>query len=146
MMEKITAPYAGRCATCGETFDEGTRIMIEDKMRTTHHMGCVTPEVGMPATYTVWTDSHACTVIEVRRNGKELVLQCDKATPTHQITNFGDPVHYKYERDPKGRTYVVTLRTKQDGTKVWKTKGQKTTEPGGYANLGYREEYRDPCF
>jgi predicted metal-dependent phosphoesterase TrpH len=102
------------------------------------------PRVGDGATYTLWTDSHACTVIAVSASGKRVTLQRDKAT----IINVADvragkaEPEYVYERDTEGATYVVSLR----GNGRWKTVGQDAKSPGGVASFGRRHEYYDPHF
>lgn len=103
------------------------------------------PQVGDAATYTVWTDSHACTVVAVERNGKIAVLQRDNATRLDK-NGFSESQDYSYERNPEGATYRVSRRVTKDGRVVWKTVGQETTCQGGFASFGVRREYWDPCF
>lgn len=112
--------------------------------------------VGQAATFTLWTDSYACTVIEVRKSGRELVLQRDKATLVNQgelvfepggfVGHVSGVQKYQYERNTDGERIVVSLRTKKDGSKVWKKVGQKTSSPGGVARLGVRNEHYDYNF
>jgi hypothetical protein len=105
-----------------------------------------TPRVGDPATYVVWTDTHACTVIAVSKDGKRATLQRDVATVTNaeecRKNGQGWPCEYDYSRDPNGETYEVSLRSNGQ----WKRVGQTMKEPGGYAFFGRRQEYYDPHF
>lgn len=123
----------------------------------------VRPEVGMGATFTMWTDRYACTIIEVRRNGREVVLQRDKATllngfksgepdalefsPGGFVGHTSGTQRHNYQRDPKGERIIVTRREvkNRDGSTriVWKRKGDPARRPGGYAKLGIRVEHYD---
>lgn len=85
------------------------------------------PKVGEGATYTIWTDSIACTVIAVSKSGKTVTIQEDKATLLNGFNSGeedalkaypgGFAMHvegnqrYSYEPNSEGRTYKVTLRT-----------------------------------
>ena len=118
-----------------------------------------TPEVGNAATFTTYTDSHACTIIEVRRNGRELVLREDKwsllngadsgAPDALEFSPGGFCGHtsgeqrYRYEPNPNGRTYRVTRRVRRDGSITWKRVGHPTKSPGCVARLGVRERHYD---
>lgn len=120
------------------------------------------PKVGDGATYTTYSDSKACTIIEVRRNGRELVLQRDKATLLNGV-NSGEPdalkcypggfaahfegtQRYAYERDPNGQTFRVSKRTLKNGNVVWKLVGHPTKSPGCSATLSGRHEHYDYNF
>lgn len=121
-----------------------------------------TPEVGQGATFCLWTDCHACTVIEVRRNGKEAVLQRDKATLLNgfnsdepdalTFTPGGFAGHtsgtqrYSYERDPNGQIIRVSRRTLKNGEVIWKQVGQPTKSPGATATFNGRHEHHDYNF
>ena len=122
-------------------------------------MATYTPRVGDGASYRLWSDRYACTVIEVRRNGRELVLQRDQATLLNGVrSGEQDALHfepggfcghvsgvqrYAYERDPEGQIIRVSRRTRKDGSVEWVTVGQSTSTPGGRAIIGVRREYRD---
>ncbi len=58
--------------------------------------------VGDGATYTLWTDSYACTVVAVSPSGKQVTLQRDKATITNleAVRNGTEPPKYTYARWP----------------------------------------------
>jgi len=120
------------------------------------------PRVGDGATYTVWSDSFACTVIEVRRNGREAVLQRDKAVLLNGM-NSGEPdalvahpggfcahvtgtQRYKYEKDPEGEIFRVSKRTLKSGRIVWKLVGKPTKSPGGFATFSGRSAHHDYNF
>lgn len=117
------------------------------------------PKVGDAATFTVWTDREACTVIEVRRKGREIVLQRDKAKLLNGFDS-GEPdaltftpggfcgyaeghQRYAYASDPNGDKHVVSLRKRRDGTYCWKEIGQPTHKAGGFATFGERSESYD---
>ena len=119
----------------------------------------VAPKVGDAATYRVWTDHHACTVIAVSKSGVMVTLQRDKATLLNGF-NSGEPdaltstpagfahivngvQRYAYERDPEGEIIKVSYRAKF-GT--WKAVGHRATSPGGSATFGSRREYHDYGF
>lgn len=120
-----------------------------------------TPKVGDGATYRVWTDCKACTIIEVRRNGRELVLQRDKAVLLNGFNSGeGDALkfspggfaghtsgqqRYRYERDPNGEIIRVSRRNTAHGIQ-WVQVGQPTRSPGGRAMLGVRKEFYDYNF
>jgi hypothetical protein len=116
-------------------------------------------EVGDGGTFTVYTDRYAVTVIEVRRNGREIVLQRDKATLLNGFNSGEDDAltftpggfcghtegdqRYSYEPDPTGEKIRVTLRTRKDGSKVYKSVGTRTNEYGGVFRPGERREHYD---
>lgn len=103
-----------------------------------------TPKVGDPATYILWTDRYACTVVEVKRNGKELVLQRDKATRVRG-SDWSEPQVYTFERDPEGDLFRVSRRKSINGKYIWVQVGCKPGT-GCVATVGTRQEYRDPHF
>lgn len=117
------------------------------------------PKVGDAATFTVFTDSHACTVISVSRSGKSAVLRTDKATLLNGVES-GEPdamtfspggfaghwhgrQRYAYEPDPNGRLFRVSKRTLKNGKPVWKQTGHRTQSPGCYVTFGVRAHHHD---
>ena len=84
------------------------------------------------------SDSYAYTVIEVNRNGKEVVIQEDKA---NRESGTWPDYHYSYQRNPYGRTMTFTLR--KNG--VWRQKGDDMRHTGASLSPG-RRFYRDPSF
>jgi hypothetical protein len=121
-----------------------------------------TPKVGDGATFTIYSDRHACTVIEVRRNGREVVLQRDKVTLLNGLNSgeadalestpggFAHHVsgkqRYSYEPNPNGETYKVSRRTLKNGNVVWKQVGHPTKSPGCSASFSGRHEHYDYNF
>jgi len=103
-----------------------------------------TPKIGDGATYTVWTDRHACTVIAVSKSGKVITLQRDKATLVGK-PGMCNSQEYTYEPNTEGRIYKVSRR-ERNGEVRWKLVGQRTNCPGGYAHFGGRSEYYDREF
>ena len=124
------------------------------------------PQVGDGATFRLWTDCKACTVVEVRKNGRELVLQRDKATLLNgfnsgeqdalTFTPGGFAGHtsgnqrYSYEPNPNGEIFRVSRRTCKDSSGnvffEWVLVGQSTKTPGGRATIGSRHEHYDYNF
>jgi hypothetical protein len=121
-----------------------------------------TPTLGGAATYVVWSDSYACTVIHISKNGKIATLRRDKAQLLNG-TNSSEPdalsfspggfcghtsgtQRYSYEPNPEGETFRVSARTRSDGRTVWKTVGQATKTSGGTARFGTRDEHYDYNF
>jgi hypothetical protein len=117
------------------------------------------PQVGMGATYRLATDTYACTIVEVRKNGRELVLQRDKAkllngfnsgaedalvfTPGGFAGHTSGEQRYEYERDPDGELIRVSRRTNRSGETIWVQVGHRTKSPGCRAQLGFRHEHYD---
>jgi hypothetical protein len=117
------------------------------------------PVVGGPATYTIATDSYACTVIAVERKGTRVTLRRDKATllngagsgepdalkfePGGFFGHTSGEARYAYEPDPNGETYVVTRRVRKNGDVAWKAVGHNTNSSGLYATFLGRAEHYD---
>ena len=92
--------------------------------------------VGVGVTEIMWTDRKAGTIIEVKRNGRTLVIQYDKAIRTDGL-GMTDAQTYRFERDTDGATREFTLR--KDGT--YRVKGGS-----GRLILGVRDSYHDYSF
>lgn len=132
----------GNCADC-------------DKQR-------ATPVVGGAATFTLWTDAHACTVIKISPNGKTAWLRRDKAkllngfnsdaadklqfAPGGFCGHTSGTQRYAYTADPNGEVIRVSARTLRDGSIVWKRAGSPTRSPGATAYFGARHEHYDYNF
>lgn len=117
------------------------------------------PVVNGPATYTLATDSHACTVVAIDRKGTRVTLRRDKATllngaftgepdalrfePGGFVGHTSGTQRYAYEPDPNGETYVVTRRVRRNGEVVWKAVGHGTNSPGLRAHFRSRREHYD---
>jgi len=112
-------------------------------------------KVGDGATYRMYSDAKAGTIIEVSKSGKQVVMQKDKATldPNFKpdIVPGGFSGHcvnqndqtYTYEADPEGSTIKFTVR-KWRGRYVWTVAG---TTPDGRMQLGEgRNEFYDYNF
>jgi len=120
-----------------------------------------TPQIGQGATFHLGSDSYACTIIDVRRNGKEVVIQRDKATllngftsgePDALVSHPGGLAHhvtgvqrYSYEHDPNGRIWHVSRRVLNDQV-IWKEVGYPTKSPSAIATFNGRHEYYDYNF
>lgn len=98
--------------------------------------------VGDGATLLMYTDCHACTVIEVlhfksgpkKGQVKGVVVQSDTATPTPEYDYFSNQ-SYLFTPNPNGEKDTVT-----------RCKNGKWTGRNGNYGLGFRREYRDPHF
>lgn len=97
----------------------------------------VKPEIGMGATVYVGSDCYPYTVIDIKRNGRLLILQRDTY---RRVDNNGqsEMQSYIYGPDPKGELQEATLRS--DGS--YRTKGHG----GCPVALGRRKAYLDPHF
>ena len=104
---------------------------------------CTEPEVGMGATVCMYTDRHAATIVEVKRNAKGVVIavaaQRDKAIRIDG-NGMSDAQSYRYEADPDARIVWFTLRTDR-----WVAKGQAKKDGTSLA-IGHRREYYDYSF
>jgi predicted SnoaL-like aldol condensation-catalyzing enzyme len=77
-------------------------------------------------------------VIETRRNGRELVIQRDKTV--HDGPNdFADYGERHFERNPNGRTEVITKRN--DGTYI--VKGSPKEWYSTRYRIGFRRDWTD---
>jgi hypothetical protein len=120
------------------------------------------PKIGDGATFTMWSDSYACTVVAVSKSGHKISVQRDKATLLNGMTSGeadaltatqGGFVHhvegvqrYTYTPNADGTIYVCTLRTRKNGEKVWKQVGTGTCQTGGTVYVGERSEHYDHNF
>lgn len=102
--------------------------------------GAPTPEVGMECTILMWSDRYAGTIVEVRKNGKEVVMQRDKAELTELSRGMSDVQQYTYERNPNTKLEVFTLRK----TGAYVRKGDSLN--GTQLRIGDRRQYRDHSF
>lgn len=100
----------------------------------------VKPEVGMGATCHIGTDRYPLTVIEVHRDGKELVLQADSYTRTDN-SGMSESQVYAFEENPNAPWVTVTLRKNlryvPKGEEMWNTV---------FYSVGERRAYSDPSF
>jgi len=96
-------------------------------------------QVGDGATYGCGSDRYPYTVVEVRRDGRELLLQADnyKRTDSNGLSESQD---YTFTPNPDGCTVVVTLR--KNGAYIQKGDSIK----GMRYHIGSRAAYSDPCF
>ena len=92
--------------------------------------------VGDGATLVMWSDRHACTIIDIRKNGRLIVIQEDTATRTDK-NGRSESQAYTFACNPDGQIYEATLR--QDGT--FKVKGSQTG-----VLVGHRSHYYDYSF
>lgn len=116
------------------------------------HLDLSNVQPGDGVTVTIWSDSHACTVVKVTPT--TVIVQRDKATrlttPEFVVGGFAGhctnnaDIEYSYERDPEGA--IIKLSRRRQGDRyIWKRAGIATREQGGFATLG-RSEYYDYNF
>lgn len=91
-------------------------------------------QAGDLATYSLYTDAHAGRVVEIKRNGKEVVFQEDCATlsanwkPEVSPGGFvghctnNDDQQWEYRPNSEGVLIVFTLR-RWRGVRMWTVKG-----------------------
>jgi len=115
-------------------------------------------KVGDGASYSVGSDVKACTVVKISASGKTMWLQEDTATLLNgvdsneldalQFSPGGFMGHtsgvqrYSYMPDATGSVTRVSLRTRADGSQVWKRAGSPVTSwdsvfPGRHAHYDY---------
>ena len=99
-----------------------------------------TPVVGMGGSIHYWSDSHACTIIEVSKSGKTVVTTKDIAK---RIDSNGMSTSQKYEftPNPDGVRYTFTLR--KNGR--WVQEGE-SMRGGTVLTLTGRYHYHDFSF
>jgi hypothetical protein len=121
-----------------------------------------TPKVGDGATFRVWSDCHACTVVAVSKSGLKVTLQRDTATllnrhgsgepdalqfePGGFVGHTSGVQRYRYEPNPNGSLIVVSRRVLKNGQVVWKQVGCSTNVQGAVATFGVRREHYDYNF
>lgn len=98
------------------------------------------PEVGMGATRLLWTDRVPCTVVEVLKGGKLVVVQEDHAERTDS-RGLSESQEYRYSPNPAGRLHRYSKR--KNGAYV---REGDTLKGGERILLGVREKYYDPSF
>lgn len=102
--------------------------------------------VGMGATFTHGNDRIPCTVVEIKRNGREVVLRADRAVRT-DANGMSDRQSYEYYPDPTGEIYRVSRREFIKGEPSrFKLIGHATSAPGCYADFGGRSRFHDYSF
>lgn len=112
-------------------------------------------QVGDGATFTIYTDSKAGTIIA--RTEKTITWQRDKATLLNgyesgeadalQFSRGGFVGHtsgnqrYTFEPDPNGEIQKFSRRTLRSGKHVWKAVGHRTRSSGCVLSAGRYEHY-----
>ena len=121
-------------------------------MTTESNASEIVPVVGMGATEYGYSDTYAHTVIAVSKSGKRCTVQRDKATllngamsgepdalqfyPGGYVGHTSGRQRWEIERDPEGKTMVLSLR--KDGK--WRELGYTS---GSHFVLGKRVEHYD---
>lgn len=92
------------------------------------------PKVGDGATIQMYSDRHACTVVQVSKSGHRVIIQQDHARRTDQ-NGMSEVQEYDFAEDKEGKLWTCTR--KDDGR--YQIAGGNT----GMVYFGYRSEYRD---
>lgn len=98
------------------------------------------PAVGMGATVLYYTDRSAVTIIEVRKNGREVLVQEDFADRTDN-NGMSESQSYSYRPNPNGLKVAYSLRN--NGT--WVKVGD-SARSGLRLQIGTRNHYHDYSF
>lgn len=129
----------------GMNFDEWKRFngYVSDRQETIDGNF----KVGDGATYGLWSDRHAGTIIEIDEDGKRLKWQEDKATLKTKMDctvggfsahcNNNDDQEYEYEPDPDGRIEEFSFRNNDK----WKLSGVKSYTYGYNLYPGRHKKY-----
>lgn len=96
------------------------------------------PEVGMGATKLMYTDRHACTIVEVK--GKTIGIQRDNAVRTD---NNGMTESQDYEYSPNVNAPIEYFTQRKNGAWV---KAKESMRGGTRLRIGERKEYYDYSF
>lgn len=102
-------------------------------------MNMAIPTVGIGATILRWSDRHACTIVEVSKNGKRVGVTEDIATRTDS-NGMSDCQSYSYESVPGPAHKFFTLR--KNG--AWVSEGESIK--GTRLAIGQRNHYHDYSF
>lgn len=107
------------------------------------------PVVGMGATFLLFTDRHAATIVQIHdaREDRWLIeVQEDRATVIKGSTYDGS-AEYSYQRDSSGARYFFRFDPKHGWRQVRRNDKGRWVLFGGYGlRIGQRQEYRDPHF
>lgn len=107
-----------------------------------------TAQVGDGATMHYWSDSQAATIVEVLRNGRQIVVQRDKAVRSNQeddqfaaggfAGHTSHPQGQKWDitRDEDGVTFTANWSAKRNGFFIGGPKGRPVTA-GRYERYDY---------
>lgn len=96
---------------------------------------CDELQVGDGCTFTLASDSHACTVI--KRTRTTIIAQRDTATRVDKLGMTDSGQEYRYTRNPNGQVDVFSRRANGD----WKLAGHRSRSPGCYLSAGRSEHY-----
>jgi hypothetical protein len=103
-------------------------------------VGNPAPVVGLGVTITMYTDSHAATVVEVSKSGKRILIQKDNAKRT-DTNGMSESQSYEYTPNPEAHKQAFTLRA--DGG--WVREGE-SLRGGQRIVIGFRRAYHDYSF
>ena len=104
--------------------------------------GMPKPEVGMGATELMFSDRHACTIVEVSKSGKQLWVIQDKATRTDN-NGMSESQEYTFETVEDKGTNRQHYKLRKNG--CWVQAGG-SMKNGTRLLVGKRDEYYDYSF
>lgn len=113
---------------------------LQNRMAECGVNGQPAPEIGMGATELMYTDTHACTIVEVSASGKRIGVQRDRAVRT-DTRGRDECQDYRYEPNTQAGVIHYTLRK----TGQWIREGD-SMKSGQVLAIGYRREYHDYNF
>lgn len=104
--------------------------------------------VGMGGYVAIGLDRMACTVVQIKRRNREVVIQYDFAHPVWNDACMDDQGNinpwyqeYTFERNPKGRMETFSLRRKDH---FWYRKGELSGPSVARLYMGERLEWSEP--
>lgn len=100
----------------------------------------IAPKVGMPATYSPYSDCYPCTVVEVSKSGKTITVQMDDYRVCAGSAYDGS-AKYEIVRNESGPKSSFSLR--KNGR--WVRVGD-TAKSGCRVYLGFARRHYDPHF
>ena len=101
-------------------------------------------KVGDGATLLYYSDRKPATIIDIKDDGKIIVVQEDNAIRTDN-NGMSDCQSYEFERNPKGTIHEFK-RTRANKNMYTDNGKSKYGEYGVYLGLGYRDKYYDYSF
>ena len=103
--------------------------------------GPATIKVGDRVNHSCWTDASPCTVVAVRRNGKEIDVQMDKHSADQSKTLGIGHQDWILERNEQGPISTYSWRTRQGKEVGYHTKGYPVSSWRSHINPGWRYYY-----
>ena len=111
-------------------------------------------KVGDVATYTIYTDRKVVDIVKVSASGKTVhgqvrtpeLVKKPKMIPGGFAAIVVENAEWVTHSNPSGEIMKFTLRTKKNGTQIWKRVGSRTNSPGSTLNPHVDAYYYDYGF